>query len=337
MLEDHLLSGPAKKILFGILNWGLGHATRSVPIIKDLISNGHQVTVASDGQAGLFIKQLFPQLDYIELPSYDIQYDHQKIEWSILNQGLKILAAIRAEKKTVKDLCNHEVYDNIISDSRFGFRHPNIHSTIITHQTKLISDNLIFAYFGNKINTNLIEGFDECWIPDDDKHSLSGLLSTAKLKISTRYIDSLSRFQFEEISQDIDLLVLISGPEPKRTYLEKIVLKTLSTINLNIHVVRGQVEDEQKVDQRGNLIIYNYLSGQKLNHLLNRSKLVLSRSGYSSIMDYDCLNKKAILVPTPGQTEQLYLAEHLSHYTNFTFLSEDKIESDLVSMLEILV
>lgn len=334
MSEDFLIENAPQKILFSVLNWGLGHATRSIPIIRKLLSKGHDVILASDGQAGLFLIKSFPKLRYYELPPYNIRYGHDKIEWSVLKQSLQLTKAISKEHQETEKICQKEGINWIISDSRFGVRKKQVRSTIITHQLNLISDKRLFAFFGNRINKYLLEKFNECWIPDDHLHSLSGLLSNKRLRIPHKFIGKQSRFVFEEQEEDIDVLIVLSGPEPKRTEVEYKIKDALGANPRPMVMIQGVVEAQVHVENRGSMVIYNYQDGFDLNRLLNRSKLVIGRSGYSSIMDYVHLNKKAILIPTPGQTEQQYLAEHLNNYTNFSFLEETNIEKDLNDMVE---
>ena len=334
MSDDTFIGKEPRKILFSVLNWGLGHATRSIPIINKLLSEGHDILLASDGQAGLFLNKTFPQLKYYELTPYNIRYNNEQIEWSVFNQSFQLTRAISRENNETSKICQDERVDWIISDSRFGVRQKHILSTIISHQLNLISNKRLFAFLGNQINKHLLEKFDECWVPDDGLHSLSGLLSSMDLSIPIRYIGKQSRFEYEETETDIDVLIVLSGPEPKRTEVENKIKTAFSPSRRPMVMVRGVVDQEIKQDNFGSMIIYNFQNGKGLNHLLNRSKLVIGRSGYSSIMDYVHLNKKAILIPTPGQTEQLYLAEHLDNYTNFSFLNEDNIEKDLNNMVE---
>ena len=335
MSDDILIGKEPRKILFSVLNWGLGHATRSIPIINKLLSEGHDILLASDGQAGLFLNKTFPQLKYYELTPYNIRYSNQQIEWSVFNQSFQLTRAISREHDEASKICHDQKVNWIISDSRFGVRQNHIRSTIISHQLNLISDKRLFAFLGNRINRYLLEKFDECWVPDDSLHSLSGLLSSKDLSIPITYIGKQSRFEYEEMEADIDVLIVLSGPEPKRTEVENKIKAALGPSRRSMVMVRGVVDQKIKEGNFGSMITYNFQNGKALNHLINRSKLVIGRSGYSSIMDYVHLNKKAILIPTPGQTEQLYLAEHLDNYTNFSFLKEDNIEKDLNNMVEV--
>lgn len=321
-------------ILFAVLNWGLGHAARSIPLIHKLIDQGHRIILASDGQAGLFLSQSFPELEYLELPGYNIHYNNKHIEWSLLFQAPKMLGGVSNEHRATKAICKAYNVDWIISDSRFGCFNPLIRSTIITHQIILISLKPVFSFFGNLINKYYLNRFDECWVPDDESMRLSGKLSQGSLKIPIKYIGILSRFEFEEVEEDIDVLIVLSGPEPMRSLFEKKLTQQFKQWERPLVLIRGVVEDKVNQSNEGFLTTYNYQNSKELNDLLNRSKLVISRSGYSSVMDYVHLEKKAILIPTPGQNEQIYLAKHLDHYTYFSFLEENEILEKLDGMIE---
>ena len=321
-----------KRILVAPLNWGLGHAARCIPIIEALIIHGFEPVLASDGNALELLKKEFPKLKSFELPSYNISYSKKGkgLKLKFLKSAPHILKTIHREKKYVAELVKTENIDGIISDNRFGVRHPKIPSVYLTHQLNVLSGNT--TWLSSKWHQYVIKRFDECWVPDyDNDKNLSGLLGQANQKLkSVTYIGPLSRFNKQSIGQPIDILVLLSGPEPQRTLLEKKLLLLLKKDKRNIVFIRGLVENQQKVTKIGKIKLWNYMTSKQLETIINSSKFIVSRSGYTTIMDMAKLGKKAIFIPTPGQFEQLYLSKTLHEKLIVPSVSQDKLsENDL--------
>lgn len=327
-----LINPLAKTVLFGVLNWGLGHATRSIPIIQELLDKGLDVIIASDGSAGLFLEKAFPNLKHEKLLEYDVRYVYESVEYSLMVQLPGVLKAINAESKAAEELSKKYNADLIISDSRFGFRSDRVKSIVIAHQLQLISSKILFTVAGNIGNRKLLNQFDECWIPDFPESKLSGALSQKELNVPIRFIGPLSRLTKMDLETDIDLLVIISGPEPRRSEFLSQIKEILKPIkHLKIVGVEGNVEAEVKKTSEIPLW-YNFLNSDTLNTLVNRSRMVLCRAGYSSIMDLAKLEKPAILIPTKGQSEQEYLSSHLDGKMGFTTI----LETELKKLPEIL-
>lgn len=303
-----------KRILVAPLNWGLGHASRCIPIIKALLSFGFEPVLASDGEALSLLKKEFPHLESIELPSYDITYP-KKGKYFKLNliKGLpKIVRAIKAEKKALEAIIDSHKIEGVISDNRLGVYSKKVPSVIITHQLQVLSGNT--TWLSTTLHQKFIKRFDECWVPDrQGEFNLSGKLSQKTLqKIPIKYIGPLSRFHKTESKINYDILILLSGPEPQRTILEEKLLNAFEDYEGHLLFVKGIVENEQKRIKKGHLTIYNFMTSEHLEKSLNESELVISRSGYTTIMDLAKLNKKAFFIPTPGQFEQVYLANRLT-------------------------
>ena len=302
-----------KRILVAPLNWGLGHATRCIPIINALKENDFEPVIASDGAALTILKKEFSDLSYFELPSYNITYSKKgnHFRLKMLKNVPHIIKTIRKEKKFINQLIKSEQIDGIISDNRFGIRHKSVPSVFITHQLKVLSGNT--TWFSTKLHQKIISKFKECWVPDYKKQpNLSGSLGHPKHKLKNiKYIGPLSRFEKQNITEYTDLLVLLSGPEPQRSQLEDKLLTELKNYSGKVIFIRGLVTKKQETREFGSIKIYNYMLSCDLEKTINSSKLILSRSGYTTIMDLAKLGKKAIFIPTPGQFEQLYLAEKL--------------------------
>ena len=300
-----------KKIIVAPLNWGLGHATRCIPIINALLKNNFTPIIASDGKALQFLQQEFPQIESIQLPSYHISYS-KNLKWNLLLKVPEILKSIKKEQQIIEQFVtkNNDIF-GIISDNRFGVRSKKIPSVYVTHQLNVLSG--FATSFTSKIHQNIIAKFDECWVPDSEKSKFSGKLSQIKnKKITLKYIGILSRFKKENLSKKIDILIIISGVEPSRTSFEKRIKKELKNVGGNVVLIQGKIETTQKISEEKNIKIYNFTLSNELQNLINSAKTVICRSGYSSIMDLAVLQKKAFFIPTKHQTEQEYLATYLA-------------------------
>lgn len=322
-------SSPLKKnktILVAPLHWGLGHATRCIPIIRELLKEGFDVLLASDGGALHILQKEFPALPFIELPGYDITYP-KKGAWFKLQLFLKlpqIKQAIQAEQRVINKLAAKQQIDGIISDNRMGVYHKEIPSVFITHQLNVLSGNT--SLVSSKMHQRIIKKFDACWVPDvEDAINLSGKLGHAdNLKFPVTYIGPLSRMKKIDTSTAYDLLILLSGPEPQRTLLEVKLLDLFKDSNKRILLVRGVIEEKTLTYQKKNITIVNYMHGELLEKSINQSEVVLSRSGYTTIMDLAALEKPVFFIPTPGQYEQKYLARQLKQKGIVPSCSQDE-------------
>ena len=301
-----------KSVLVAPLNWGLGHATRCIPIINALIERGFQPQLASDGMALELLRKEFPELPFHELPSYQISYSKKKkgFKYKLLFNSPKIIKAIKEEQKFIKELLETSDLAGIISDNRLGIYHDKVPSVFISHQIKVLSGST--TWLSTKLHQKYINKFDECWVPDYEiEPSLSGILGHAKLKIPIKYLGAVSRMEKKELPKSYDLVALLSGPEPQRQMLEDQLIKQLQSYEGTTLLIRGVVEDQQSRESLGDISVVNFMTAAELEEVLNASDLVLSRSGYTTILDLNKLGKKAFFIPTPGQFEQEYLAERL--------------------------
>ncbi len=294
-----------------MLNWGLGHATRSIPLIKAFQEKGYEVFIASDGDALTFLQKEFPVNNFISLPGYNVRYPYESIFYNILSYLPNIIKAIAGENKKLKQIIKEVKPDLIISDNRYGFRNKKVYSILISHQINLQLANGFLNKTGNWMNHHLISAFDKLWIPDYENNLLSGKLSIVEDNVNHQYLGALSRFEKKEIEKKYDIAVVLSGPEPQRSHFEKIILNQFSSLNHKSIVILGKIDENKQWMLNDNVLVKSYALSGELNEILNASDLVIARSGYSTIMDLAALEKKAVLVPTPGQTEQEYLAKYL--------------------------
>jgi uncharacterized protein (TIGR00661 family) len=320
----------AKNILVAPLNWGLGHAARCIPIIRELRQNNYTVLLASDGAALLLLQKEFPDLLCLELPSYSIEYaeNEDDLKWKLLKNSPKMLAAVRAEKKLVKQWVTRYSLAGILSDNRLGVYSKRIPSVIITHQLNVLSGST--TWISSKLHQYYIKKFTECWVPDlEEKPNMTGKMGHLTTKtLPVKYIGPLSRFEKKELVVRYELMVILSGPEPQRSILEGILLPELQRFNGRVLFISGVVENGQKTRQDQHITYYNFMTSTELENAFNESALVLCRSGYTTVMDLSVLQKKVFFIPTPGQFEQEYLAKRIkeSGFAPYAKQADFKIE-----------
>ncbi len=301
-------------ILVAPLNWGLGHATRCIPIIKKLLKLGFEVVIASDSGALSLLKQEFPELRAAELPSYDISYT-KKGRWfklGLLRQMPRIIRVMRDEQRITSQLIQTYGITGIISDNRFGVRHKRVPCVFVTHQIQVLSG--WSTPLTSWMHQRIIKKFDQCWVPDyPGAKALAGRLSQGSdLKFPVAYLGPISRMKKLDLNLEIDILIVLSGPEPQRGMLEKIMLEKFKETQKRVILVRGVIEETIIKQEINGLEVYNFQTSNGLERLINSSKLVIARSGYTTVMDLAKTQTPAFFIPTPGQYEQEYLAQRLS-------------------------
>src|SRR5690606_16753282 len=236
-----------KKILVAPLNWGLGHATRCIPIINALLEEGFEPVIASDGSALNLLKNEYPGMAFRELPGYNIKYSSSGLFFrsKLFSQTPHILKTIIAEKKLTAQIIKDEKINGIISDSRWGVHNEEVPSVFITHQINVLSG--FTTRLSSMIHKKYIRKFDECWVPDNAEDlNLSGRMSHLKNnRLNLKYLGILSRFKKQELPVKYDMAVILSGPEPQRSILENIMNDELKNSDLKILFVRGVVENKQ--------------------------------------------------------------------------------------------
>lgn len=320
----------SKNILVAPLNWGLGHATRCIPIINALLNNGFTPIIASDGEALTLLKKEFPDLTSIQLSSYNIKYakNGRFFKWKMLLNTPELIYAIQKERQQVKKIANQFDLSGIISDNRLGVCHKKITSIYITHQLTVFSGST--TRFTSWLHQKTISKFNECWVPDiTESESFSGELSRSKEKLNNiKFIGILSRFKTKKTVIIYDYLIILSGPEPQRSLLETKLLDEFQNTSKKVLFIKGKVEEVQTTRSLNNMTIYNFMMSDELEDVINKSEVIISRSGYTTIMDLATIGKKAFFIPTPGQHEQLYLAKRMQelHFAPYTLQEHFSIE-----------
>ncbi len=304
-----------RNILICPLDWGLGHAARCVPIIRAMLGSGLNVIIAADGRPYDFLKIEFPELHHLRLPGCRVKYPESgSMALKMLCQAPGIVTGIIRERRILRDIVDRYKIDFVISDNRFGLWSRAVPSVYITHQimVKCPAGLRFLEPLLYRLHSWFINRYTECWIPDfEGEPNLSGdLTHSYPLPGNTRFIGPLSRFSMNEEGEPLnDLLVILSGPEPQRSILERIVLTQVKNSPLKVLIARGKTEEAEETAVTEDVRMVSHLETEELNRAILSSRQVLARAGYSTIMDLALLGKKAILIPTPGQTEQEYLAD----------------------------
>jgi uncharacterized protein (TIGR00661 family) len=320
------------KVLFSILNMGLGHATRSLPIIIKLLDLNWEVFLASSGRSLTFLSREIKNATFIELPDYGLYYSEKGVQiGGILIKAPRLLKKICMEHKLTEALVKRKQIDLVISDHRYGCYSYRAPSFFISHQLRFIAPKSIrhLEFLGVFFNRIFHRKFTGIIVPDT-RINHEGLLS-GKLSYSTNqekyfYPGTLSSIQRDESSEvDIDLFISISGPEPQRTVMERIVRSQVQNLSGSTIVSLG-IPESQFVESPGpNLTIHHHLRRSEMESLMNRSRLIITRAGYSTIMELAELGKKALLIPTPGQTEQIYLSQRLQNLGYFYLVPQEEV------------
>jgi predicted glycosyltransferase len=318
------------RILVAPLDWGLGHATRCIPIIRDLLERECEVWIAADQQTLFLLKNEFPALVFLRCKGYGIRYSKSRLLFPLkmVFQLPKILFSVWRERRWLREKVKEYGIDAVISDNRPGMSDPGLPSVYITHQLGIKTGNALTETIAQKLHYHFIRKFSRCWVPDDPVNGLAGELSHPEnLPRAVTYIGPLSRFHSSSrvsAPKIYDLLVAISGPEPQRTVFETGMLTELEHFGGRVLLVRGLPGETKFLSSRNPSVeIVNHLPAEGFDTALKQAAMVIARSGYSSVMDFVVTGTRAILIPTPGQTEQEYLARYLSDRGYF-FTTEQK-------------
>ncbi|MBN2611849.1 MAG: hypothetical protein JXB00_09870 [Bacteroidales bacterium] len=309
-------------VLVAPLDWGIGHASRVIPVIKTLVDEGFEVIAGISGRSGELLKTYFPGLRFVGIPSTVIRYGEKNAALSVICHLPRFILSIIREHFMLRKIIREYGIEIVISDNRYGLWNRNIYSVFITHQL-FVNVPRRFGLLKpmiHKITGIMINRFEECWIPDYEQTSLNfgGALSHGNyMPHNCRYVGILSRFLYllkpaTIWPEQAKLLVILSGPEPQRTIFENRVKEEIVRINIDTIILRGLPAEKYHREESGNIISYNHLPDDAIASLVTRSVFIVCRPGYSTIMDLLALGKPALLVPTPGQTEQEYLAGYLS-------------------------
>lgn len=318
-----------QKVLVAPLDWGLGHYTRCIPVIHQLLQQNNRVIVAASGAGAELLKAEFPWLSFLDIPSYAIRYP-VKGNWFLWKMMLQLPAIYRSasnENRWLKEMQNQLRFDMVISDNRLGLFHPSIKSIYLTHQLAVQTGHRITDWMAQKLHYHFIQQFSECWVPDyEGSNNLAGALSHPYVmpKIPVKYIGPLTRFVRMSVEKKYDTAYVLSGPEPQRTIFEKLIEKHIHDSNETIALVRGLPEQKgATLSLPETADVFWHLPSHQLNELMSSSRKIVVRSGYSTLMDLEHIDAEVCLVPTPGQTEQEYLAIYHAKKEKYHSVSQE--------------
>jgi UDP:flavonoid glycosyltransferase YjiC (YdhE family) len=302
-----------KRVLVAPLNWGLGHAARCIPMVRSLLAAGVEPVLASDGESLALLRAEFPDLPAFALPGYGIRYSSANMVWNVGKRLPRLVWAIGTEQRVVERLVRDLRIDGVLSDNRYGCFSRQCPSALITHQLHPRIPGRASAWAGSWMLREALSRFDSVWVPDaPGEPNLSGALSHgAKVHPNTQFIGIISRMEVHAMEEEYDVVIVLSGPEPQRTWLEERLLEQALALPHHTIIVQGKTQKQQHYFVAEHVEVVSYLTSARLNDVLLAGRCVVCRAGYSSIMDLAVLGKKALLIPTPGQTEQEYLAEWL--------------------------
>lgn len=313
------MSSKRKRVLIAPLDWGLGHATRSVPVIRAFAEAGAEVFLAADGRGYDFLKAEFPELPLLHFPGYNITYPKNKgLTFHLLLDAPRIIKRIKGEQAKLEELIEKHNIDLVVSDNRFGCWSPKAYCVYITHQLRIQAP--VGARVASQVHKHYIEQFNEVWVPDvkSDTENFSGKLAhPLPYKINNiHYIGALTRFTHKDWNPGAEkkhtLLVLLSGPEPQRSLFEDMIIRQLATLEVPTLLLRGIPDGAPLSSPYAWLTIRNHLDTAALAEAVNTAEYVVCRSGYSTICDLAPFMGAPVFVPTPGQTEQEYLAKYFA-------------------------
>jgi hypothetical protein len=328
-----------QNILICPLEWGLGHAGRMIALATKLREMGYNILFGAGEKQLSFLRTEMPGLTYISFPGFSPGYSRFLPQYLALLLKIPLLLYhIILEHIRLKRIIPEYAIDIVISDNRFGLWNRHIKTVYVTHQP-LIPLPKPFAWFesiGLMLHRLVINRYSFCFIPDlPGDLNVSGRLSHGlKLPRNTRFIGILSRFSGLSSSGNGSPVsfrhntVILSGPEPQRGILEKKLADILKDREHPAVILCGEPDMPADTIRSGNIIYFNHLPGIAMKEVISESEAIITRSGYTTIMELISLNCSALLIPTPGQTEQEYLARYLSEKGWFTTVSQKKIDMD---------
>lgn len=349
-----------KKIIISPLNWGFGHAGRMIPLALELRKRGHEIIFCADRDVIPMLSRELPGISITETGSLHIRYFRKIPMWiSVLLHLPHILAVTLREHRELKRLVAEHKPDIIISDNRFGFWHKHIFSVYVTHMIRIPfpSPFRFLESIGVWLHRKVIERFDLCLIPDfPGDLNLSGRLSHGvRLPRNAVWCGPLSRFNsaagtvtltpaFDAppkvsaastpftTAPDPYCCLVLSGPEPQRSILKEMV--TATNTGMHLVILEGKGEHNTIVRSEKFTVVSNPDTAL-MKAIISGSTAVISRSGYTTLMELASLNKGAVIIPTPGQPEQEYLGEYFDKKWGFVTLKQDEIAriKDFASLL----
>lgn len=289
-----------KRILISVLNWGMGHVSRSIGIIYQLIKQENTVIIACDDSQKKIFSEYFPELQFISHEGYPFQFDGKgNFRWDLTKRLSKLKTRLTEERKQVTSYVGQHNIDVVLSDHRYGFLSKDVPSVFITHQV-----NLPVKWYEKIVDSfhkRLMSSFRFIWVLDFDDSRLAGRLSQVDKNDKCIHIGPYSRFMLYDkvISKSATQLLVASGPIIYAQLFVDNQLDKQSAVNLKVIAPTDVVvpREFERVANNWHSQDQAFLVAQK----------IISRPGYSTIMDAHFLECETEFYPTPGQEEQIYL------------------------------
>ncbi len=319
------------------LEWGLGHVTRCIPLIEIFRKEGYDVSVAVGTGYHTLIKTYFPDIRFFRLPSLKIRFWHNNVFAGLVFWLPGFLLLVFREHLALAGIIRRYGIDIVVSDNRYGLWSKKVSTVLITHQLFIQIPGALsfFRRFVWSVTHFFIARFDKCWIPDfaEKRVSLSGDLSHGgNIPSNALYTGPLSRFKRinkrnpSSIKEYPELLVILSGPEPHRTILETTITREVTRLSMQTVIFRGILSEMKNPADNEYVRYIGFPDDNEFVNLVHHAGAIICRAGYSTIMDLAMLGRTALLIPTPGQTEQEYLAEWLANTNRFASMAQDEFD-----------
>lgn len=321
------------QIIYGVCSWGLGHATRSLPVLRRLLNEQHNLTVISNGRSlEVLKKELGEQATYVDIPDYPMllsENTRQFLAKSMLYWPV-FIKRIEDGLAQLQKILDKKHYDCIISDARYDMYSKKVPSFFMSHQMRIMNPLQIkmFEHAMERFNMFFFKRYVGVIVPDYKENNLSGDLSHNLERIdedAIHYVGALSDFTKRPLKKDIDYLISISGPEPQRSMLEEKLASQAEELNGTVVMTLGKAE-KYSITKKNHITTYSFVTKELREELLNKAKLVISRSGYSTLMDVAVVGTKALFIPTPGQIEQEYLSKYHHELGTFHSVMQDIVD-----------
>ncbi len=298
-------------LIYSVLNWGLGHATRSVPVINELKNMGYEVHLASSGDALTYLSAQFPDLPLLALPDYRINYPTTYMMLNAMAFAPSMLLAIRKEQKIIQSYSDKWDISIAFSDNRYGCFIRSGRNYFIGHQMDIEAGSMLSNSLVNYIQRRYLKQFQHVLVPDfRQMPNLAGTLSKGTITQEISYLGPLSSYTTpKQTAPKYDWCCILSGVEPQRRFLAEKLYYILEENEISAAIITGK--PEPYINSGKYVEVFPLLNAEEVQAIVEKSKFLCIRSGYTSIMDLSVWRKPALLIPTPGQHEQIYLADYL--------------------------
>ena len=333
------------KVLVAPLDWGLGHATRCVPVVREFLNQGAEVELAVVRSNATLLRGFFQELRQRLAPSYNIVYPKHGYNMGLwlAKNGVHLRKVMNYEHRFAEKMVERYHYDVLVSDNRFGFYSRHAKSIYMTHQRRIAFPKVLSAFepVGMLWHASVMKHFDEVWVPDLPEFPgyAAGLSHVNKSPVPVKYVGALSRFENHlgtETPRNYKFVAIVSGVEPARSRFESLLRNVLAKVPGRHAIILGKPVLGVKSWSEGNIDFHTHLPDREFAEAVRGAQWVVSRGGYSTVMDMAVLGAKCIFVPTPGQYEQVILAQDLAREGYAATISESNfsIETLLAAMSE---